>query len=84
MPIRANFRQPIEEPPTMTAFVRAALIRAARTAAQTAIAAIGAATVLTDIDWVLAGSTIAVATILSVLNSVVTGLPEAPPAAPES
>jgi len=59
--------------------VNAALIRAVRTAAQTAIAAIGTTALLQNLDWGIVGSTVGMATVLSLLNSVVTGLPEAPP-----
>ena len=55
----------------------AALIRAIRTAAQTAIAAIGTTTVLEGVDWQLVASTTALASLLSLLTSVVTTLPEA-------
>jgi hypothetical protein len=57
--------------------IHAALIRAARTAAQTAIAAIGTTTVLEGVDWQIVASTTALASLLSLLTSVVTTLPEA-------
>lgn len=56
-------------------FTRNALIRAIRTAAQTAIGAIGAATLVAQVDWALVASTVVLATILSLLTSL-TGLPE--------
>lgn len=58
------------------AFWKAAGIRAVRTIAQTAIAMIGAAVVLSDVYWlqVLSGSVLA--GILSILTSIATGLPE--------
>lgn len=59
-------------------FWKAALIRAIRTIAQTAIATIGTASLLSDISWLQIASASAVAGILSVLTSIVTGLPEAP------
>lgn len=57
-------------------FWKAAGIRALRTAAQTAIAAIGTSSLMSEINWLMVASTTAVATILSFLTSVVTGLPE--------
>lgn len=57
-------------------FWKAAMIRAIRTAAQTAIAAIGTTAVMSEIDWITVASTTAVASILSLLTSVATGLPE--------
>ena len=59
-----------------TEFWHAALIRAIRTAAQTAIATIGTSAVLSEINWQVVASTTAVATILSLLTSIATGLPE--------
>ena len=56
-------------------FTRNALIRAIRTAAQTAIGAIGAAPLVAQVDWALVASTVVLATILSLLTSL-TGLPE--------
>lgn len=55
----------------------AAAIRAARTVAQSAIATIGTAAVLGDVNWLMVGSAAALAGVLSILTSVVTGLPEA-------
>ena len=57
--------------------IHAALIRALRTAAQTAIATIGTTTVIDAVDWQLVASTTALASLLSLLTSVVTTLPEA-------
>lgn len=62
----------------MKEFGRAALIRAVRTFCQALIAAIGTTAVFTEVDWRLAGSTAALAAVLSILNSIATGLPEAP------
>lgn len=56
-------------------WMRAASIRAIRTVAQTAIASIGAATVISSIDWKYVISASLVSGILSVLTSVA-GLPE--------
>lgn len=57
-------------------FWKAALIRAARTVCQTAIATIGTTAVLQDVDWLLVASSSALAGLLSILNSIATGLPE--------
>ena len=60
----------------MKKFIRAALIRAIRTIAQTAIATIGTAAVLSDVNWTLVLSASVLAGLLSILTSIVTGLPE--------
>ena len=57
-------------------FWKAAGIRAIRTACQTAIASIGTAVVISQVDWKYCVSTVVLASVLSLLNSVVTGLPE--------
>ena len=58
------------------AFWKAALIRAVRTLCQTAIATIGATAVLEEVNWIAVASASVLAAILSLLNSVATGLPE--------
>lgn len=58
------------------AFWKAALIRAIRTVCQTAIATIGTTAVIQDVNWLLVASTSALAGLLSILNSIATGLPE--------
>ena len=60
----------------MKKFFYAASIRALRTVAQTAAAAIGVGAVLSDVDWVAVISSALLAGVLSLLTSVATGLPE--------
>ena len=57
-------------------FIKCALIRAIRTMCQTAIATIGTSAILSDVDWLMVISASILAGILSVLNSIATGLPE--------
>ena len=57
------------------AWLKAAGIRAARTVAQTAIAAIGTSAAMGDVNWMIVGSTSLLAGVLSILTSVA-GLPE--------
>lgn len=56
-------------------WVKAALIRAVKTIAQTAVAMIGTATVLAEVDYKIVISASILAGILSVLTSIA-GLPE--------
>lgn len=60
----------------MKEWIKAAGIRAIKTIAQTAIATIGTAAVLGDVNWVMVASAAALAGVLSLLTSVATGLPE--------
>lgn len=62
----------------MKTLIKAALIRALRTVAQTAVATIGTGAVFSEIDWLTVASTSALAGVLSILTSVATGLPECP------
>lgn len=57
----------------------AAINRALRTLAQTAVALIGTTAVIEGVDWTLVASGAGLAAILSLLTSL-TGLPEAAPA----
>lgn len=56
-------------------WLKAALIRAIKTVAQTAVSLIGVGSVMSDIDWVMVGSASVLAGILSILTSIA-GLPE--------
>ncbi len=60
----------------MSKFWKAALIRALRTLCQTAIASIGTTAMIEEVNWLMVGSTAALAALLSILNSIATGLPE--------
>ena len=54
---------------------KAAGVRCAKTMAQTAVALIGTATLISEIDWAMVGSATALAGVLSLLTSI-SGLPE--------
>lgn len=60
----------------MTEFWKAAGIRALRTICQTAVATIGTAIAVTEVDWLYVLSASLLAGILSLLTSISTGLPE--------
>ena len=57
------------------AWIKAAGIRAIKTVAQTAVATIGTAVVLDEVNWIMVGSAAVLAGLLSLLTSVA-GLPE--------
>jgi len=56
-------------------WIKAAGVRAIKTVAQTAVATIGTAAAMGNVDWLLVGSASLLAGILSLLTSVA-GLPE--------
>lgn len=56
-------------------WAKCAAVRALKTAAQAAVAVIGASTAFGSVDWALAASSAALAAIVSVLTSVA-GIPE--------
>lgn len=58
-----------------TKWFKAAGIRAIRTVAQAAIAAIGSTAVFSEVNWAVVGSTALLAGILSILTSIA-GIPE--------
>lgn len=66
--MKANFKK----------WIKAAGIRAIKTVAQTAVATIGTAAVIGDVNWVMVASASALAGALSLLTSVA-GLPEVKP-----
>ncbi len=63
--MKKNFKQ----------WIKAASIRAVKTMAQAAIAMIGTAAVMGDVDWTMVGSATVLSGILSILTSIA-GLPE--------
>ena len=60
----------------MKDWFKAAGIRAIKTIAQTAVATMGTAVAMGDVNWVMVASAAALAGVLSLLTSVATGLPE--------
>lgn len=58
-------------------WLKASLVRAIKTVAQTAVAVIGTATVIDAVDWKMVISSAIVAGIVSILTSI-GGIPEVP------
>lgn len=58
-------------------FIKASLIRAARTVCQAFLGYLTAASLLSEVHWMEALSAAALAGIMSIVTSVATGLPEA-------
>lgn len=56
-------------------WAKAAGVRAIKTVAQSAIAAIGASAMISEVDWAVVASTAVLAGVVSVLTSIA-GLPE--------
>lgn len=56
-------------------WAKAAGVRAVKTVAQSAIAAIGASAMISEVDWVVVVSTAVLAGVVSILTSIA-GLPE--------
>lgn len=60
----------------MKKFIKCAVIRMIKTMCQTAIGIIGASTLITEVDWLTCASAVGMAGLLSILTSIVGGLPE--------
>lgn len=59
-------------------FWKAALNRAIRTVAQSALATIASASILSEVNWLVVLSASVLAGVVSILTSIATGLPEVP------
>lgn len=60
----------------MKKFIKCAVIRMIKTMCQTAIGIIGASTLISEVDWLTCASAVGMAGLLSILTSIVGGLPE--------
>ena len=58
-------------------FLKAMCIRAVRTMCQTAVASIGTAQLISDVNWLWVLSASLLSGVLSCMTSFITGLPEA-------
>lgn len=56
-------------------WLKAAMVRAIKTVAQTAIATIGASATMGEVNWIMVGSASLLSGVVSVLTSIV-GIPE--------